>query len=92
MLFVVSSTALYFSLKRNFELIDELEKITDKLDSSIVALEGCYKKIEKKSKLEVFSDDPIVKELILDMKEAKSTIMLISESFSLEVTESDDRK
>ena len=88
--FFISSVALYFSLKKNLQLVDELEKIEEKLDDSAKILEDCYEKIEKKSKIEVFSDDPIVKELVEDMKDAKNAIMLISESFSTESIESDE--
>lgn len=86
-LFAFSSSALYLSLRKNLELVNELETITEKLDDSAKILESCYKRIERKSRLEVFSDDPIIKELVDDIKDAKSAIMLISESFSAESIE-----
>jgi len=47
-------------------------------------LEACHKKLDKKVKLELFSDDHIVKELVDDMKLARQTVSSIIEKLTNE--------
>ena len=55
LLLVLSITALYYSIKRNLELLEIVENSNLQIDESIEQLELIYKRLEKKSKLELFS-------------------------------------
>jgi hypothetical protein len=79
-----SIVGLYYSVKKNIQLIEELEVINSQLDSSIEELDYLHKKIDKKSKVELFSDEPMIRELVEDIKQAKKIVMSISESFTVE--------
>lgn len=81
---VASSLGLYFSVKKNLEMFEELEKTEQQFQEVVENLEFYYKRIEKKSKLELFSDDQIVRELVEDMKQIKNLISLISGSLEYE--------
>jgi len=88
----VSFYALYRSIRKNFELIDLLEETNEQIEIAIETLNHYYKRIEKKNKLELFSDDPIVRELVEDMKHARQAILLISEKLTGEKLEKNEIK
>jgi|GEM_PF-1999728 len=80
----ITSTLLYFSIKKNLQFLEQQEEMLELLESSLQDLEICRKKIDKKVKMEVFSDDPIVKELIDDIKQARFTVAIILEKLTNE--------
>lgn len=79
-----SFVALYYSIKKNMQLYEELENINSQIDSSLEELDYLYKKIDKKTKIELFSDEPAIRELVEDMKQVKKVVMGISESLTSE--------
>lgn len=89
-LLVASFAGLYYSVKKSIELIETLESINLQIDSSVEELDYLHKKIEKKSKLELFSDEPAIRELVEDIKQAKKVVMKISESLTGEKDEAEN--
>lgn len=81
-LLTLSSSLLYFSVKKNLEFLEQQENMLSLLESSLQELDVCYKRIDKKVKLELFSDEPTVKELVDDMKYARSTVASIVEQLT----------
>lgn len=81
-LLVISFYCLYLSIKRNFEFIDSLEQTNDQIDETLEILDYYYKRFDKKSKLDLFSDDQIVRELVQDIKHTRNAIMLISKKLT----------
>lgn len=81
-LLTLSSSLLYFSVKKNLEFLEQQENMLSLLESSLQELDVCYKRIDKKVKLELFSDEPAVKELVDDMKYARSTVASIVEQLT----------
>ncbi len=79
---ITSFYALYRSIKRNFELIDLLEEINEEIDTSLETLSHYYKRIDEKAKLELFSDDATIRELVEDMKQARQAVLIISEKLT----------
>lgn len=86
---ICSTIGLYYSIKKNLEYFETIERIITQLDESLDALEFCYKRIDKKAKLELFSNDPTIKELVEDIKMARQIVLLISEKL---VEENEDFK
>jgi hypothetical protein len=43
---------------------------------SIDLLEIQYEKLNKKSKIELFSDEPVVRDLVIDIAEAKEAVIV----------------
>lgn len=74
LLFLTTSIFLYLSIKKNLEFLEQQEKMLEMLDESLQELEVCHKKIDKKAKLELFSDDAVVKELIDDIKKSRLAV------------------
>lgn len=69
---------LYLSIKKNLELSDKLDTIVERVEVCLDTLDECQIRIDKKSKLEVFYDDPVVKELIQDMKIARDSVIFVA--------------
>ena len=97
LLLVLSITALYYSIKRNLELLEIVENSNLQIDESIEQLELIYKRLEKKSKLELFSDEPAIRELVEDLKQAKKVVTsisnaLIGEKSDIDVDETQKNK
>lgn len=70
---------LTYSLLRNLELLDQLDDIEERIDDCVAVIVRCHEKVETKSKMEVFFDDPIVKELVSDLKEARDALGEVSQ-------------
>lgn len=70
---------LIYSLLKNIELLDQLEDIEERINECAATVIGCHEKIEAKSKMEVFFDDPVVKELVADIKEARDALSEVSQ-------------
>jgi hypothetical protein len=72
--------------------MESQERLMEQLEESIEILEVCHKKFDKKLKLELFSDEPTVKELVEDIKQARKAVLLISENLTgeKEIMELDD--
>lgn len=66
---------LFYSIKRNLEYQDKIDELDDTLDSVIAALEEQHAKMDAKSKIEVFSDEPIIRELVQDIAMARDVVM-----------------
>lgn len=77
-LFLTSTTALYYSVKKNLEFIDKFEDIGASVESALDVLEENYKKIDKKSKMEVFLDDPVVRDLLNNISECRDAVHVVA--------------
>jgi len=80
----VISTLLYFSVKKNLQFLEQQEEMLQLLETCLQDLEICRKKIDQKVKMEVFSDDEIVKELVDDIKQTRFTVAIIIERLTNE--------
>jgi len=83
-LFLTTSAFLYLSVKRNLEFLEQQENLLELFDSSLQELEACHKKIDKKAKLELFSNDAIVKELVADIKKTRLAVATLIEKLTNE--------
>lgn len=81
---------LYFSIRKNIELLDKLQLVDDSLQTCIKLLDIQATKIEEKTKIEVFSDEPIIRDLINDMVTAKETVVKVSSLLDDLVEEQDE--
>ena len=79
---IFSSYVLYRSVKRNLELLELVEETNEKIEEAVETLDFYYKRLDKKSKIDLFLDDPTVRELVDDVKQARKTVSLISESLT----------
>lgn len=73
--FVINSVALYYSVMRNIEYMEKIDEIEESIQSAVEILDEQYQKIDKKTKIEVFSDEPIVRELVRDISIARNAVL-----------------
>ena len=83
----LSSIGLYFSVKKNLQFLEQQEELLQLLENSTQELDICYNRINKKSKMELFSDDQTVKDLVDDMKQARQAVSTIIEKLTGEKDE-----
>jgi PIN domain nuclease of toxin-antitoxin system len=76
--FFLIASFLAISLKKNIELMEKIDEIQEALENSLEILEIQSKKIEQKAKLEVFSDEPVVRNLIKDIIESKNAVVRVA--------------
>lgn len=81
-LFCVSTALLIRSTKNSLILLEKIEDLDDQLDDAVKLLEKKHKKLEAKLKLEVFFDDPVVKEVVKDISDCRDIVSQIIENFS----------
>jgi len=71
----------YFNIKCIVTMLEFNEKhevLVDQIESSLDILDDCYQRIARAAETPVMSDEPVVKELILDMNRAKDAVLLIA--------------
>lgn len=76
--FLLIALALFISLRKNIELSDRIEEIENSIEVAINILNEQYVKIEEKSKIELFSDEQIVRDLVDDISIAKESVLKVS--------------
>jgi hypothetical protein len=69
---------LFLSVRKNFQLIDKLDEVTTQVEESLDLLDEYHMRIDMKSKAEVLFDDPLVKDLIQDIKGCKNAVLLVA--------------
>lgn len=67
------------SVIKNLEQMSEIDDVADVVKVCLVELHFIHDRIETKTKLEVLSDDPIVRELLSDIKDARDIMWSINE-------------
>jgi len=75
---VVLGIALFLSVRRNLELDERFEEMGEQVEESLDILNDCYQRVTKVSEMPVTSDDPVVQQLLSDIKYAKHAILLIA--------------
>jgi hypothetical protein len=77
-LILLLSITLFFSLRLNLKNRDRLTEISEKIEESLDILDVCYQRAATRSELEVFSDEPVIKELVEDIQISKNAILLVA--------------
>lgn len=92
---IVLAISLSFSVKKNLELLERLDEVSDSIEESLDVIDESYAKISQKATLEVMSDEPVVKELVADIKAAKDALILVANKIVQplnELEEPDDKE
>jgi len=79
--------ALYFSIKKNLEMMSILEDVADDYRNLLDELNYYFARVEKKSKMELFLDEPVTRELVEDIKGTKKVIKNAAEKISVFIEE-----
>lgn len=82
---------LILSVKKNLYFQNRIEEINGKLEESLDVLDEVYQRIVEKTKLEVLSDEPVVRELAEDLKISRDSVLhaalLVTDSLNQKTTD-----
>jgi hypothetical protein len=73
---LLSCSFLAVSVARNIEYMEKFEELEESLQVTIDLLEMQYQIIDQKTKVEVFSDEPLIRELVKDIATAKNAVLV----------------
>ena len=74
----ISSYIAWHAIKQNLILADQREELVDTIEESLDELDECYTAIATKAQIDVLSDEPIIRELINDIKRARNAMLSIA--------------
>lgn len=80
-LFVASTALLIRTTRNSIQLIDKIDDLEEQLNLAVEILEERHKRLEAKSKTEVFFDDPLVKDVVKDIAECRDAVAKIIDNF-----------
>jgi hypothetical protein len=69
---------LIWSLKKNLALSEKFESVVEQIENSLDVLDSCYQRATTRAKLEVLSDEPVVRELLEDIQVTRDAILLVA--------------
>lgn len=65
-------------IKTNLVLSDQREQLVDQIEESLDMLDECYTRMAHNAEIPVLSDEPVIREVISDIKRAKNTVLAIA--------------
>jgi len=72
-----------------FDYEERIEEMIDSLQSVYDVLVDQHSKIEAKTKIEIFSDEPIIRDLVSDISLARDSVKVCSETINSLIIESE---
>ena len=82
-LFSVTLFLLVRTTKNSIQLLDKIDDLEEQLEVSLIILREKHKRLEAKSKIEIFFDDPVVKEVVKDIAECRDVVESIINNFEV---------
>jgi len=67
-----------FVTRKNLELNDQRENLVDQIEESLDVLDQCYSRLAHHADIPVLSDEPIIQELVSDMKRARNAVLKVA--------------
>jgi hypothetical protein len=86
-LFAASTWLCAKSIAKNLQLEDQREALVDQIEASLDLLDECYQRLARAAETPVMTDEPIIREVINDIRSAKNAVMAVA---SLVVTYGSD--
>lgn len=68
----------FWSIRKNLQYSEKLQEVGDQVEESLDVLDACYQRAAERAKLEVFTDEPVVKELLEDIRTTRDAILLVA--------------
>lgn len=77
-LLLLTVVGLAMSIKRNLEMADKIDELGDQVEETLDVIDGCYQRIAKVAEMPVATDDPVIQQLVSDIKYTKQALLLIA--------------
>jgi hypothetical protein len=81
---VVLAALLTISVRFNFVCAKKLMAIEDQVDECLDVLDDSYRGLNQALNHELFSDEPVVKQLVADVKDARDAILFVANKVAAE--------
>jgi len=78
LLLIAALVALFFSVRKNLQYSETFENAILQIEESLDILNVCHERVDLKSKLELFLDEPVVRELMDDITTSRDAIALVA--------------
>lgn len=73
-----ATIAFVFSLRMNLDYSDKMQEIKEATEESLDVLNTFYQRAAARAELEVMSDEPVIRELVADLKGSRDAILLVA--------------
>lgn len=81
----------YKAVKQNMGLSDQRDQLVDTIEFALDELDECYQAIATKAEIDVLSDEPVIRDLINDIKRARNAMLLIASKVVVYGEEPDEK-
>jgi hypothetical protein len=88
---LILAALLFFSVRLNLKYSEKLEDVREQVEESLDVLDTCYQRAAQRAKLEVLSDEPVVRDLLDDIKITRDAILLVANLIVEPLSEVDER-
>ena len=78
LLCIALGAGLFFSLRLNLQNADKIEEIRGRVEQSLDVLDTFYQRAVSRAELEIMLDEPVVRELVADLKASRDAILLVA--------------
>lgn len=68
----------FVTIKKNLVLADQREELVDQIEESLDMLDECYTRLAHNAEIPVLSDEPVIREVIADIKRARNAVLAIA--------------
>jgi hypothetical protein len=83
LLFVGSLWCAVAVTKQNLMLNDQREELVDQIQESLDMLDVCYTRLVHHSQIPVLSDEPIIQDIVNDIKAARNTVLAVASKIAV---------
>lgn len=66
------------TIRKNLVLNDQREELVDQIEDSLDMLDECYTRLVHNADIPVLSDEPVIREVVADIKRAKNAVLAIA--------------
>lgn len=77
-LVLVLSVAVIVSLRKCMQALDHMEELGNQVEECLDVLDSCYESVCRSLEIPVLSDEPVVKQLVIDMKRSRDAVLLVA--------------
>lgn len=75
---LILSAFLVLSVRRNMSYMETIENTAEQVQTSLDVLDECYRRASDRAALEVMSDEPVIREMVKDLKDSRDAILLVA--------------
>lgn len=79
----VLTTLLVLSVIINFRMVKIITTAEEKIEESLDIIDECYSELYKVTQIPLFSDDPVVRNVVMLIKRSRDSLLLIANKISL---------